>query len=300
MRRNVRIYGVGIPMTAYYNEHDKYAAQWLRNLIEAGHIAPGFVDERDILDVKPGDIAGYTQVHLFAGIGIWSYACRAAGWDDDRPIWTCSCPCQPFSTAGAGLGFADERHLWPAVYHLASQLQPTAIVGEQVASSAVGAWVDLIHSDLEALGYAFGCVPFPSAGVGAPHLRDRNYWAARNIGRPAYINPDGTLAYTDGERWERWKTSEDRVINNRSNARWLQSDGSIASNSATMRVVDSDHAGPQGRPVHAERTYQFALGASSVADQLADTFGERREDANQFASSLDPLIDRLPGPTNGY
>ena len=33
-------------MTAYYNEIDKYAAQWLRNLIAAGHIAPGVVDER--------------------------------------------------------------------------------------------------------------------------------------------------------------------------------------------------------------------------------------------------------------
>ena len=32
-------------MTAYYNEIDPYAAQWLRNLINAGHIAPGIVDE---------------------------------------------------------------------------------------------------------------------------------------------------------------------------------------------------------------------------------------------------------------
>ncbi len=28
-------------MTAYYNEIDPFAAQWLRNLINAGHIAPG-------------------------------------------------------------------------------------------------------------------------------------------------------------------------------------------------------------------------------------------------------------------
>lgn len=27
-------------MTAYYNEFDPYAAQWLRNLIDAGRIAP--------------------------------------------------------------------------------------------------------------------------------------------------------------------------------------------------------------------------------------------------------------------
>ncbi len=32
--------------------------------------------------------------------------------------------------------------------------------------------------DMEALGYSFGAVPFPSAGVGAPHIRDRLYWVA--------------------------------------------------------------------------------------------------------------------------
>ena len=41
-------------MTAYYNEIDPYAAQWIRNLIAAGHIAAGDVDERSIEDVKPG------------------------------------------------------------------------------------------------------------------------------------------------------------------------------------------------------------------------------------------------------
>lgn len=40
-------------MAAYYNEFDKYAAQWLRNLIARGLIAPGDVDERSILDVRP-------------------------------------------------------------------------------------------------------------------------------------------------------------------------------------------------------------------------------------------------------
>jgi DNA (cytosine-5)-methyltransferase 1 len=167
---------------ALYNEIDPYCAQWLRNLIDAGHIAPGVVDERSIEDITPDELREYTQVHCFAGIGVWSYALRLAGWPDDRPVWTGSCPCQPFSAAGKGAGFADERHLWPAWQHLISQCRPPIVLGEQVASKHADAWIDLVHADMEGMGYAFGCVPFPAAGIGAPHIRDRNYWVAHAYG----------------------------------------------------------------------------------------------------------------------
>ncbi|PRE60562.1 methyltransferase [Burkholderia multivorans] len=165
-------------MPAYYNEHDSYAAQWLRNLIAAGHIAPGDVDERSIEDVRPDDLRAYDQCHFFAGIGVWSYALRRAGWPDDRPVWTGSCPCQPFSAAGKGAGFDDERHLWPAWYWLIGECRPPIIFGEQVASKDIDPWIDLVQANLEAVDYAVGCVPFPSAGVGAPHIRDRAYFVA--------------------------------------------------------------------------------------------------------------------------
>jgi len=165
-------------MMAYYNEVDPYAAQWLRNLIEAGHIAPGIVDERSIEDVRPNDIREFTQCHFFAGIGVWSLALRRAGWRDDQSVWTGSCPCQPFSAAGKGNGFADERHLWPSWFHLITQCQPDQIFGEQVASKDADTWIDLVQTDLEAMGYAVGAVPFPSASVGAPQVRDRLYWMA--------------------------------------------------------------------------------------------------------------------------
>src|SRR3990167_6597380 len=109
---------------AWYNEIDPYAADWLRNLIRAGLIAPGDVDERSIADVRPADLKGYTQCHFFAGVGGWSYALRLAGWPDDLPVWTGSCPCQPFSVAGKGLGTDDSRHLWPEWARLLREGRP--------------------------------------------------------------------------------------------------------------------------------------------------------------------------------
>ncbi|MFB0868471.1 DNA cytosine methyltransferase [Enterobacter hormaechei] len=164
--------------SAYYNEIDPYAAQWLRNLIAGGHIAPGEVDERSIEDVTPDDLRGFTQCHFFAGIGVWSHSLRLAGWPDDKPVWTGSCPCQPFSAAGKGDGFADERHLWPHFFHLISERRPQHVFGEQVASGNANAWFDLVQADLEGMGYAFGLVPFAAAGIGAPHIRERAYWVA--------------------------------------------------------------------------------------------------------------------------
>lgn len=165
-------------MTAYYNEIEPYAAAWLRNLIAAGHIAPGDVDERSIEDVCPDDLRGYTQCHFFAGIGVWSHALRRVGWADDQPIWTASCPCQPFSTAGKGVGFTDERHLWPALFHLVTHRRPVRIVGEQVESPDGVAWLDLVQTDLEGAGYAPGATALSGSRVGAPEIRNRLYWMA--------------------------------------------------------------------------------------------------------------------------
>jgi DNA (cytosine-5)-methyltransferase 1 len=163
---------------AYYNEIDPYAAQWLRNLIEAGHIAPGDVDERSIADVRPDDLAGYTQCHFFAGIGGWSLAARLAGWPDDRPLWTGSCPCQPFSVAGKQEGQADERHLWPVFFALINSRRPDVVMGEQVAAAVGKHWLDGVYSDLEGIGYACGAAVVPACAVDAPHRRDRLWFVA--------------------------------------------------------------------------------------------------------------------------
>lgn len=198
---------IGTKPFALYNEIDHYAAQWLRNLIAGGHIAPGEVDERSIEDVTPDDLRGFTQCHFFAGIGVWSHSLRLAGWPDDKPVWTGSCPCQPFSAAGKGDGFADERHLWPHFFHLISECRPQHVFGEQVASGNANTWFDLVQADLEGVGYAFGLVPFTSASIGAPHIRERAYWVANANGcssdRRGNVREAGRDEYPDGSyfRW---------------------------------------------------------------------------------------------------
>ena len=164
----------------YYNENDDKAATWLRELISRGLIPDGRVDSRSISEVKPDDLKGYTQCHFFAGIGGWSYALQLAGWPADRPVWTGSCPCQPFSTAGKGLAQKDERHLWPVFFDLIRQRRPEHVFGEQVASAIGHGWLDGISSDLEAEGYACGAAVLGAHSVNSPHQRQRLYWVANS------------------------------------------------------------------------------------------------------------------------
>lgn len=160
----------------YYNEFDRQAAEWLRELMTAGLIPDGDVDERDIRDVRANDLRHYEQCHFFAGIGGWPYALRLAGWEG--PVWTGSCPCQPFSVAGKGCGEDDERHLWPAFRRLISECRPPVVLGEQVAGKDGLLWLAGVRSDLEADGYVVGASDLCAAGVGSPHIRQRLYWVA--------------------------------------------------------------------------------------------------------------------------
>jgi DNA (cytosine-5)-methyltransferase 1 len=278
-------------MAAYYNEIDPYAAQWLRNLIAAGHIAAGEVDERSIEDVRPDDLRGFTQCHFFAGIGVWSFALRLAGWPDDRPVWTGSCPCQPFSAAGKGLGFADERHLWPAWHWLIQERAPATLFGEQVASKDVDPWIDLVFDDLEALGYACGATPFPSAGVGAPHIRDRTYFVA-----------DADHARSQGRQRVRERATERSagpgcVVGIVADANGRQLDGIAVIRGIERDGKDAGRSQGGGEPE-----------SRSDIRELADTESDRHERPGQLsessgrhgASHSSAVEPERPSPTSGF
>jgi DNA (cytosine-5)-methyltransferase 1 len=165
-------------VSAYYNEIDPFAAEWLRRLIAAGLIAPGDVDERSIEDVRPADLVGYTQCHFFAGISGWPLAFRMAGWPDWRPATSGSCPCQPHSTAAADKRrkFEDERDLWPAWLPFLRERATIPCFGEQVDDNPD--WIDRMQADLESAGFAVASMDLPACAVDAPDIRMRNYFVA--------------------------------------------------------------------------------------------------------------------------
>lgn len=165
-------------MTAYYNEINPYCVEWLQRLIKGKHIAEGIVDSTPIEYVNPISLKSFTQVHLFAGLGGWSYGARLAGWPDDQQLWTASTPCQPFSHMGSSKGFTDERDLWPETYRFIKECQPPVVFGEQVKAAIRHGWLDRLINDFEAIDYAVAAGLLPASAIGAPHQRERLWFVA--------------------------------------------------------------------------------------------------------------------------
>ena len=247
-------------LRAYYNEIDPYAAQWLRELMAEGWITKGDVDERSIEDVRPNDLAGYDRLHFFAGVAVWDYALNQAGWGRSE-IWTGSCPCQPFSTAGKGAGFADERHLWPHFHWLIEQCRPPIVLGEQVASKDGLAWLDLVSADLEGSGYTSGAVDTCAAGFGAPHIRQRLYW----------------VGHATGAGLERHTGHGDRAPGRQKPA------GSVAASGSAGGLADAERLG------HAQIQRQSGVGV------LGGRVPQRPRAGFELSCP-----DSRPGPTNGF
>ena len=250
-----------IPTAAYYNDNDPRAAAWLRELIKAGLIPDGDVDERSICDVRLPDLYGYTQCHFFAGIGGWPYALRLAGWPADRPVWTGSCPCQPFSQAGKRRGRRDARHLWPQWCKLIAECGAPVVFGEQVASPLGREWLGGVQASLEAVGYAVGRADVCAAGVGAPHIRQRLWWVAESL-------CDGRGPWGDERPRQRWRAPSERAsgsaggvadadggngrasvpaghVRDRADAGRAEADGESATCGATRGVADAGRAGDE-------------------------------------------------------
>jgi DNA (cytosine-5)-methyltransferase 1 len=115
---------------------------------------------------------------------------RIAGWEDDRAVWTGSCPCQPFSRAGKRKAQSDDRHLWPQWSRLIQELRPAIIFGEQVEAAIACGWLDEVANDLETKDYAFGASVLSTLAVEIPDNRERIFF----VGNCEYDGWDGPKA----------------------------------------------------------------------------------------------------------
>lgn len=240
----------------YYNEWDKGAAAWLRELIKQGHIPFGVVDERSITEVRPEDLDGFTQCHFFAGIGGWPLALRLAGVPEDAPLWTGSPPCQPFSAAGKQLGQFDPRHLAPVFLDLISECHPPVLFGEQVAPAIAKSWMCDLQTHLEGEDYAVGFAVLPACSVGAPHKRDRLFFGAHRLAHTSGINDNKRREHAEHRRQDETEQT--------------------GMGCCDVGMAHSDDTRPQGRERVPERAYEQSTGAGSVENELAYSSQRRR------------------------
>jgi DNA (cytosine-5)-methyltransferase 1 len=156
----------GIIVTAYYNEIDPYAAQWLRNLIDAGHIAPGDVDERSSLTCEPTTSADTPNA-------ISSPASADGPTHSASPDGPTIARLDRLLSLSAAFG-AGQRKAMPTndtSGPLFTASSPSARLQSSLESRlrALGReWLAGVRADLEALGYACGAADLCAAGVGAP------------------------------------------------------------------------------------------------------------------------------------
>lgn len=88
-------------------------------------------------------------------------------------------PCQPFSVAGKQKGHQDDRHLWPEMLRVISQVRPTWVISENVAG-LITLGLDKVLLDLENEGYTTRTFVIPACAVGAEHRRDRVWIVAHS------------------------------------------------------------------------------------------------------------------------
>ena len=85
-------------------------------------------------------------------------------------------PCQPFSTAGTGLGEYDPRDGFPIFLALTSRVRPRAVLLENVpglTNKTHRPYLDRVCSDLRALGYRIEWRVLDAADFGVPQRRRR-------------------------------------------------------------------------------------------------------------------------------
>ena len=173
-------------------------------------------------------------------------------------ILTGGFPCQPYSVAGKQKGTADDRYLWPEMFRVIKEVQPTFVIAENVRgiiNIQDGMVFETVCSDLESEGFEIQTFIIPAAGVGAPHKRER-VWVV------GYSKHNGSL------------TSEIKRGDNKINDRTEEREDTTFKPERAGRSRDNEIMENTRRKLH-ER--------SSVREKNEDEI--KKENANKFERS---------------
>ena len=131
----------------------------------------------------------------------------------EADIITAGYPCQPFSLAGKREGVFDDRHLWPTIGQVISNVRPARVVLENVSGHLTSGGTAVI-GDLARMGYGVKWGTVRASEAGAPHQRKRLFIVANAYGmgagrdghRELFVKEDERE--TEGEERQRvWATS---------------------------------------------------------------------------------------------
>ncbi|MDF1813736.1 MAG: DNA cytosine methyltransferase [Verrucomicrobiales bacterium] len=175
-------------------------------------------------------------------------------------------PCPPFSIAGKQLGEADERNMFPEGIRLVSEINPKAVMFENVRgmlSSSFDEYRTTISDSIEAMGYRTGWRLLNSSDFGVPQNRSRVVFMAikRELCEslpwpPPSLSPPPTVAETlkDLLAANGWEGVEE----------WCKKAESVA---PTIVGGSKKHGGPDLGPTRAKEAWRkLGVNGKSIAE----------------------------------
>jgi DNA (cytosine-5)-methyltransferase 1 len=178
---------------------------------------------------------------------------------DGRPyrgidLFAAGLPCPPFSIAGKQLGENDERDLFPRALELIDQIDPRAVMIENVRgfmSPVFTEYHERLRSRLDDMGYWIDWQLLNASDFGVPQLRPRVVIVALKkqiASRFFWPTPDQELAPTVGVALRDMMASNGWVGADR----WARNANTIA---PTIVGGSKKHGGPDLGPTRARRAW---------------------------------------------
>jgi DNA (cytosine-5)-methyltransferase 1 len=202
---------------------------------------------------------------------IWSNLITFDGskWRGKVDLITGGFPCQPFSYAGSQKGTEDERHLWPHVSRIISEIRPKYIFLENVPGVIKWILPDIL-GELSKMGYDASWCVIRASDAGAPHRRARWFLWASN---------------TNGFKWSTNERKPNTKTNRRNNIEGL---GENVSNSHIERWNENKFESQKGKQSHVIGSCENLSNTNSSREQgskckiLNDQEKRGKENAGKF------------------